>query len=109
MPVKQITNRTVFSEIKTANRTFIACLTRFRLNTHPLENLHRIPTGFPTIPCRAPEGKQIVLRYRTSSSRQWLQYVVEEVSAFTVPSTLSCRSTKILSSQAYAVCWGDTS
>jgi len=45
MPVKQITSFTVRGEIQTATVTFIACLTRFRLMSHPFEKLHRIPTG----------------------------------------------------------------
>jgi len=45
MPAKQITNWTVFGEIQTATTTFIACLTRFHLISHPFKNLHRIPTG----------------------------------------------------------------
>ena len=32
-------------EIQTATTTFIACSTRFRLISHPFENLSRIPTG----------------------------------------------------------------
>ena len=44
-PVKQITNWIVFGDIQTATTTFVACLTRFRLISHPFENLHRIPTG----------------------------------------------------------------
>ena len=57
MPVKQITNWTVFNKIQTATMTFIACLTRFRLISHPFENLHRIPTGplrFITVPIAYP-------------------------------------------------------
>ena len=57
MPVKQITNWTVFNKIKTATMTFIACLTHFRLISHPFENLHRIPTGplrFITVPIAYP-------------------------------------------------------
>ena len=45
LPVKQITNWTVFGEIQTATTTFLVCLTRFRVISHPFENLHRIPTG----------------------------------------------------------------
>jgi len=45
LPIKQITNWTVFGEIQTATTTFIACLTRFRFSPRPFENLHRIPTG----------------------------------------------------------------
>jgi len=53
MPVKQITSFTVRGEIQTATVTFIVCLTRFRLMSHPFEKLHRIPTGpwaFITVP-----------------------------------------------------------
>ena len=45
MLVKQIANCTVFGENQRATTTFITCLTRFRLTSHPFENLHRIPTG----------------------------------------------------------------
>jgi len=38
----------VFGEIQTAT-TFIACLTRFRLISHPFENLHRIHTCVDSI------------------------------------------------------------
>ena len=40
MPVKQITDWTVFDDIQRATTTFIARLTRFRLISHPFENLH---------------------------------------------------------------------
>jgi len=43
--VKHITNWAVFGEIQTATTTIIASLTRFRLISHPFENLFRIPTG----------------------------------------------------------------
>jgi len=39
----------VFGEIQTATTTFIACLTRFRLISHPFENLHRIHTCVDSI------------------------------------------------------------
>ena len=45
LPIKQITNWTVFGEIQTATTTFIACLRRLRFSPRPFENLHRIPTG----------------------------------------------------------------
>ena len=45
MPVKQITNWAVLGEIQAATKTFIACLTRFRLISHPFDNIHRIPTS----------------------------------------------------------------
>jgi len=57
MLVKQIANCTVFGENQTATTTFITCLTRFRLISHPFENLHRIPTGpwgFITVPVPIP-------------------------------------------------------
>ena len=57
MPVKQVTNWTVFGEIQTATTTFIACLTRFRSISRPFEKLHRIstgPCGFITVPIPIP-------------------------------------------------------
>ena len=57
MPVKQITDWTVFGEIQTATTTFIARLTRFSWISHPFENLHGIPTGpwgFITVPIPIP-------------------------------------------------------
>jgi len=46
MPVKQITNWVVLGEIQAATKTFIACLTRFRLISHPFDNIHRIPQAY---------------------------------------------------------------
>ena len=62
MTVKQNTNWTVFGEIQTATKTFIACLTRFRLIlpgiSKKIEKLYRIstdPWGFIIpIPCPYP-------------------------------------------------------
>jgi len=59
MPVKQTKNWTVFGEVQTSNMTSIACLTRFRLISHPFKNPHRIPTGprgFITVPIPIPMG-----------------------------------------------------
>jgi len=58
---KKLTNWTVFGEIQPATTTSIACLTRFRLISHPFENLHRIPTGpwgFIIVPIPAPYPRQ---------------------------------------------------
>ena len=57
LPVKQITNWTVFGEIQPGTMTFIACLTRFRLISCPFKNLRRIPTGqwgFIAVPILIP-------------------------------------------------------
>ena len=59
MPVKQITNWIVFGDINSATTIFIACLTRFRLISHPFESLHKIPTGplgFIAVPIPIPTG-----------------------------------------------------
>jgi len=42
MTVKQNTNWTVFGEIQTATKTFIACLTRFRLILYPKKSKNSI-------------------------------------------------------------------
>ena len=70
--------------------TCIACLTRFRLISHPFDNLHRIPTGpsgFITVPIPIPTGIPISMAaldnrvYR--SDMLWtccrLQLVVQQI------------------------------
>jgi len=80
MPVKQ--NWTVFGEILTATTTFIACLTRFHLISHPFENLHGIPTspwGFITVPIPShthgnPHTHGSLLSIKLDDSNYRLQY-----------------------------------
>ena len=78
MPVKQIVNWTVFGEVHTATTTFIACSTRFHLVSHPVKNLHRIPTnprGFITVPISIPTHTTVLPNR---------QHVVEPLASYRV-------------------------
>ena len=74
MTVKQNTNWTVFGEIQTATKTFIACLTRFRLILYPKNrktpsNLHR-PMGIHhTYPLPIPMGIAMGIHIPTGGAR----------------------------------------
>jgi len=82
MQVKQIKNWTVFGEVQTSTTTFVACLTRFRLISHPFKNPHRIltdPWGFITVSIPIPYPYPWEFPWESPYSRQpcfqWARYL----------------------------------